>query len=116
VPLSDRCNGDLLRVGSLPREMEPGTCMRVWIGVQVPESDTHTHTHKIPIPETRVDIWYLCYSLISTTTLWCSVQPNVWNMLDEQLATALQQIFEVLYPNVKYCVTPTGSVFSVVSA
>lgn len=54
-------------------------------------------------------------TFISTATLWCSVQSNMWNVPDEQLASALQQIFEVVYPNVKYRVTPAGSVFSVVS-
>ena len=54
-------------------------------------------------------------AFVSTATLWCSVQPNVWNVLDEQLASALQQIFEVVYPDIKYRVTPTGSVFLVVS-
>ena len=54
-------------------------------------------------------------SFISTVTLWCSTRPNVWNIPDEELTVALQLVFNAVYPDIKYCVTITGSVFSVVS-
>ena len=54
-------------------------------------------------------------SFISTAILWYSVQNNIWNVPDEELAFALQCIFNVVYPGTKYRVTPAGSVFAVVS-
>ncbi|KAF8837066.1 hypothetical protein BDN67DRAFT_1014158 [Paxillus ammoniavirescens] len=52
-------------------------------------------------------------SFISTATLWCSIQPNMWSVPEEQLVSALQAIFNVEYPGIKYQVTTSGSVFSV---
>ena len=54
-------------------------------------------------------------SFIPTATLWCSIQTNIWNIPDNELAAALQKIFNVIYPDVKYRITTTSSVFSVVS-
>jgi len=54
-------------------------------------------------------------SFIPMATLWCSVQKNIWSVPDEQLASALQLIFNVVYPDIKHQVTTSGSVFSVVS-
>lgn len=53
-------------------------------------------------------------SFISTVTLWCSTQPNIWNIPDEPLAVTLQLVFNTVYLDVKYHVTTTGLVFSVV--
>ncbi|KAG9309105.1 hypothetical protein JVU11DRAFT_10993 [Chiua virens] len=54
-------------------------------------------------------------SFIPTATLWCSIQNNVWNIPDNELVAALQTIFRTVYPDVKYCVTASGSVFSLMS-
>ncbi|KAF8133248.1 hypothetical protein EV363DRAFT_1162608 [Boletus edulis] len=54
-------------------------------------------------------------SFIPTTTLWCSIQNNIWNVPDDEFAVALQAIFCVVYPDVKYCVNTSGSVFSLAS-
>ncbi|KIK75807.1 hypothetical protein PAXRUDRAFT_29040 [Paxillus rubicundulus Ve08.2h10] len=53
------------------------------------------------------------HSFISTATLWCSIQPNMWSVPEEELTSALQAIFNIVYPGVKYQVTTSGSVFSV---
>ncbi|KIM49988.1 hypothetical protein SCLCIDRAFT_34818 [Scleroderma citrinum Foug A] len=50
---------------------------------------------------------------IPMATLWCSVQKNVWSVPDEELASALQLIFNIVYPDIKHWVTTSGSVFSV---
>lgn len=55
------------------------------------------------------------HSFTSTAILWYSVQNNVWNVPEEMLVSALQRIFSVVYPGIKYRVIPTGSVFAVVS-
>ncbi|KIJ67661.1 hypothetical protein HYDPIDRAFT_165537 [Hydnomerulius pinastri MD-312] len=51
--------------------------------------------------------------VIATITLWCSVQPNVWSIPEEQMAPALQVIFDNVYPGIKYRVTPAGSIFAI---
>ena len=55
------------------------------------------------------------WSFIPTAMLWFSIQTNIWNIPDDELAAALQKIFNMIYPDVKYHITTTGSVFSVVS-
>ncbi|KAG6371126.1 hypothetical protein JVT61DRAFT_9886 [Boletus reticuloceps] len=54
-------------------------------------------------------------SFIPTTTLWCSIQNNIWNVPDDEFAVALQAIFHVVYPDVKYRVNTSSSVFSLAS-
>ncbi|KAF8419963.1 hypothetical protein L210DRAFT_860844 [Boletus edulis BED1] len=54
-------------------------------------------------------------SFIPTTTLWCSIQNNIWNIPDDEFAVALQAIFRVVYPDVKYRVNTSSSVFSLAS-
>lgn len=72
----------------------------------------HEYNNKdLPVP---VDFRW-SRSFISTVTLWCSTQSNIWNIPDEELAVALQLVFNTIYPDIKYRVTTTGSVFSVVS-
>ncbi|KIJ62071.1 hypothetical protein HYDPIDRAFT_30622 [Hydnomerulius pinastri MD-312] len=51
--------------------------------------------------------------VIATLTLWCGVQPNIWSIPEEEFAAALQIIFDIVYPNVKYRVTTVGSVHAV---
>jgi len=53
-------------------------------------------------------------SFIPMATLWCSIQKNVWSVPDEELASVLQLIFNIVYPDIKHRVTTSGSVFSVV--
>lgn len=53
--------------------------------------------------------------VIATITLWCSSQPNVWTIPEENMVPALQTIFDSVYPDVKYRVTASGSVFAIVS-
>ncbi|KIK80210.1 hypothetical protein PAXRUDRAFT_159252, partial [Paxillus rubicundulus Ve08.2h10] len=53
--------------------------------------------------------------VIATLTLWCGVQPNIWSIPEEDFAAALQTIFNVVYPTVKYRVTTVGSVHVVCS-
>ncbi|KAF8128937.1 hypothetical protein EV363DRAFT_1339240 [Boletus edulis] len=65
-------------------------------------------TKDLPIPCDKR--W--SHAFISTAMLWYSVQKNVWNVPTEEFASALQRIFNVVYPDVKYMVTPAGSVFA----
>lgn len=53
--------------------------------------------------------------VIATITLWCSSQPNIWTIPEEKMVPALQTIFNHIYPDVKYRVAPSGSVFAIVS-
>ena len=70
------------------------------------------YTHRdLPVPYDQR--W--SHSFISTALLWYSVQKNVWSIPKEHhLASALQRIFNVVYPGINYRVTPAGSVFAVV--
>jgi len=51
---------------------------------------------------------------IDTAILWAGGQPNIWSIPDETLATALQEIFSIVYPDVQYQVMVHGAVFGVV--
>jgi hypothetical protein len=48
--------------------------------------------------------------------LWAGSQANPWEISESLMADALQEIFDVVYPNVKYKVNPNGAVFAVVSS
>ncbi|KAG1750516.1 uncharacterized protein EDB91DRAFT_1078536 [Suillus paluster] len=52
-------------------------------------------------------------AFLSTAVLWAGSQPNPWEMSESVMADALQDIFEVVYPGVKYKVNPNGAVFAV---
>lgn len=54
------------------------------------------------------------HSFMSTAILWYSVQKNIWNIPKEDFASALQRIFNVVYPDINYRVTPAGAVFALV--
>ncbi|KAG1775763.1 hypothetical protein EV702DRAFT_972585 [Suillus placidus] len=54
-------------------------------------------------------------AFLSTALLWAGSQPNPWEMSESVMADALQEIFNVVYPGVKYKVNPNGTVFAVVS-
>ncbi|KIK80144.1 hypothetical protein PAXRUDRAFT_36279 [Paxillus rubicundulus Ve08.2h10] len=51
--------------------------------------------------------------VITTVMLWCGAQPKVWSIPEDELVAALQFIVDVVYPGLKYQVTPAGSVFGV---
>ncbi|KIJ10191.1 hypothetical protein PAXINDRAFT_16761 [Paxillus involutus ATCC 200175] len=51
------------------------------------------------------------HGVIAMIMLWCSVQPNMWSIPEEDMVTALQVIFDTVYPGIKYRVNPAGSVF-----
>ncbi|KAF8431065.1 hypothetical protein L210DRAFT_861645 [Boletus edulis BED1] len=53
-------------------------------------------------------------AFMDTVILWAGGQPNIWSIPDETLATALQKIFAVVYPNVEHEVTTSSAVFGVV--
>lgn len=53
-------------------------------------------------------------AFMDTVILWAGGQPNIWSISDETLATALQAIFAIVYPDVQYQVTIHGAVFGVV--
>jgi hypothetical protein len=53
-------------------------------------------------------------AFMDTVILWAGGQPNIWSIPDEALATALQKIFTVVYPDVQYEVTINSAVFGVV--
>ncbi|KAG9309104.1 hypothetical protein JVU11DRAFT_10991 [Chiua virens] len=52
---------------------------------------------------------------IDTVILWAGGQSSIWSIPDETLATAIQRIFSVVYPDIQYKVTIQGAVFGVVS-
>ncbi|KAG1766908.1 hypothetical protein EV702DRAFT_980495 [Suillus placidus] len=52
-------------------------------------------------------------AFLSTALLWAGSQPNPWEMSESVMADALQEIFNVVYPGVKYKVNPNGAVFAV---
>lgn len=60
-----------------------------------------------------VDAHWSC-SFIPTAMLWCSVQCDIWSIAKDELAAALQVIFNMVYPGVKYRVMTASSVFTVV--
>ncbi|KIK49404.1 hypothetical protein CY34DRAFT_45482, partial [Suillus luteus UH-Slu-Lm8-n1] len=67
------------------------------------------HNTDLPIPADSK--WVKAF--LSTAVLWARSQPNPWEMSESVMADALQDIFDVLYPNVKYTVNPNSAVFTV---
>lgn len=55
-------------------------------------------------------------AFLSTALLWAGSQANPWEISESLMADALQEIFDVVYPDVKYKVNPNGAVFAVVSS
>jgi len=51
---------------------------------------------------------------LPTVLLWAGSQSDVWQISDSALLSAMQDIFDVVYPDLKYTVTFQGSVFGVV--
>jgi hypothetical protein len=51
---------------------------------------------------------------LPTIYLWAGSQPNLWNISDDALLEAINHIFQVVYPEVKYAPSLQGSVFGVV--
>ena len=54
--------------------------------------------------------------LVGTITLWAGAQPNVWVIPEESLVAAVQVVWDVVFPRVKYRVTADGSVIAIVSS
>ncbi|KAG2757843.1 hypothetical protein P692DRAFT_20711257, partial [Suillus brevipes Sb2] len=52
-------------------------------------------------------------AFLSTALLWAGSQANPWEISESLMADALQEIFDVVYPDVKYKVNPNGAVFAV---
>ncbi|KAG6370777.1 hypothetical protein JVT61DRAFT_10979 [Boletus reticuloceps] len=64
------------------------------------------------LPVTADSCWSC--SFIPVAMLWCSMQHDVWSIAEDELAVALQVIFNTVYLTVKYHVTTVGSIFAVV--
>ena len=54
--------------------------------------------------------------LVGTITLWAGAQPNVWVIPEELLVAAVQAVWDIVFPHVKYRVTADGSVIGIVSS
>ncbi|KAG2076424.1 hypothetical protein BDR04DRAFT_1139681 [Suillus decipiens] len=52
-------------------------------------------------------------AFLNTAVLWAGSQDNLWEISEHEMADALQEIFDVVYPNVPYKVTINGSVFAI---
>ncbi|KAG1840508.1 hypothetical protein F4604DRAFT_1690744 [Suillus subluteus] len=52
-------------------------------------------------------------AFLSTAVLWAGSQPNPWEMSESMMVDALQDIFDVVYPGIKYKVNLNGAVFAV---
>ncbi|KAG1880081.1 hypothetical protein F4604DRAFT_1679198 [Suillus subluteus] len=52
-------------------------------------------------------------AFLSTALLWAGSQANPWEISKSLMADALQDIFDVVYPDVKYKVNSNGAVFAV---
>ncbi|KIK92037.1 hypothetical protein PAXRUDRAFT_26847 [Paxillus rubicundulus Ve08.2h10] len=57
-----------------------------------------SYNNKDP-PVTSDQRW--SHSFISTATLWCSIQLNMWSVPEVELTSALQAIFNIVYPGAK---------------
>lgn len=76
------------------------------------ESKSRSDYKNIDLPVPADNKWTNAF--MDTVILWAGGQPNVWSIPDETLATALQEIFIAVYPDVPYEVTAHGAVFGVV--
>jgi hypothetical protein len=84
------------------------------------ETDIDTHqmvkplvlTQNLPVPADSK--WVKAF--LSTALLWAGSQANPWEISESLMADALQEIFDVVYPDVKYKVNPNGAVFAAVSS
>ncbi|KAG1876644.1 hypothetical protein DFJ58DRAFT_182878 [Suillus subalutaceus] len=52
---------------------------------------------------------------LPTIFLWLGAQDELWTITDAKLLHACQEIFKVVYPNIRYKVVTSGSVFDVVT-
>ncbi|KAG1889011.1 uncharacterized protein F5891DRAFT_1198892 [Suillus fuscotomentosus] len=52
---------------------------------------------------------------LPTVFLWLSAQEELWVIADAKLLMACKEIFKVVYPDIRYNVTTSGSVFGVVT-
>ena len=56
------------------------------------------------------------HRLVGTITLWAGAQPNIWVIPEELLVAAVQVVWDVVFPHVKYRVTADSSVIAIVSS
>ena len=54
--------------------------------------------------------------LVGMITLWAGAQPNVWVIPEESLVAAVQVVWDIVFPHVKYRVTADSSVIGIVSS
>ncbi|KAG2070466.1 hypothetical protein BDR04DRAFT_1155502 [Suillus decipiens] len=52
-------------------------------------------------------------AFLSMVAFWAGSQPNQWEMSESVMTNTLQDIFDVVYPGIKYKVNPNGAVFAV---
>lgn len=52
--------------------------------------------------------------LVGTMTLWTTLQPNPWVIPEENLVAAIQVIWNIVFPEIKYRVSLDGSVMGIV--
>lgn len=90
----------------------PSTQVRTTAAQEVIKPCGQYRNTDLPVPADSK--WVKAF--LSTAVLWAGSQPNPWEMSESVMADALQDIFDVVYPNVKYVVNPNGAVFAVVSS
>ena len=59
------------------------------------------------------DHWHKHF--IPTFLWWVRKQPDPWNLADDDIVDALQQVWNVLYKNIPYKVKQRDAVFAVIS-
>ncbi|KAG1729897.1 hypothetical protein EDB19DRAFT_1913139 [Suillus lakei] len=80
-----------------------------WIEKQYKSHSTYQNSD---LPLQCQDQWWPKHFL-TTLYLWAGSQDDLWQFTDISLVEALQCIFNVMYPDLKYKVTAQGSVFGV---
>ncbi|KAG1854514.1 hypothetical protein F4604DRAFT_1932778 [Suillus subluteus] len=67
------------------------------------------HNNDLPVPADSK--WVKAF--LSMALLWAGSQANPWEIFESLMVDALQEIFDVVYPDVKYKVNSNGAVFAV---
>ncbi|KAG1888165.1 hypothetical protein F4604DRAFT_1674570 [Suillus subluteus] len=71
----------------------------------------HGQYHNTDLPVPANSKWVKAF--LSTAVLWAGSQPNPWEMSESVMVDTLQDIFDVVYPGIKYKVNPNSAVFAV---
>ncbi|KAF9218821.1 hypothetical protein BS17DRAFT_863839 [Gyrodon lividus] len=82
----------------------------------MPAGDRNTETYIIDVFKKRADYSNKDLPVPSDQSnplVQRSTEPNMWSVPEDELTSALDAIFKVVYPGIKYKVTTSGSVFSV---